>query len=221
MTESPRIPHIPYIPDIPQTHRVILVRHAQSGVDQAHHPREWGLTDEGRAAARRLAALGLFDRAAGFYAGPEPKMVDTLAPAAAVRGQKVQDEPDFAESDSQGWFGGDEYLAVVRRFFAAPDQPPASGWETATAAAARFAAAVERLSARHPPAVYAGHALPGTFAVASGGRILMAYLSRLLGMTPDDAFESWRRLCMPDVAVLELLATTGPRVVIPFGTLAV
>jgi hypothetical protein len=78
---------------------------------------------------------------------------------------------------------------------------------------------LERLRARHAPVVHPGHALPGTFAVASGGRALTAYLASLLGYTPEQAFASWRGLRMPDLAVLEL-AAAPPRVVIPFGALA-
>jgi broad specificity phosphatase PhoE len=211
MTDSARIP---------RTHRVILVRHAQSLVDQTRHPAEWHLAGEGRAAARRLAALGLFDQVAGFYAGPEPKLVHTLAPVAEARGQQVAPEPDFAETRSEGWLDADAFLATVRRFFAAPDRPPARGWESASAAAGRFAAGVERLQARHGPAIYRGHALPGTFAIATGGRMLAAYLAGLFHYTPEQAFDFWRRLRFPDLAVIELSATAPPRLVIPFGTLA-
>src|SRR5689334_20756545 len=119
-------------PRIPNAHRVILVRHAQSQVDPARDPGEWGLTDEGRAAARRLAALALFEHAAGFYAGPEPKLRETLAPMAAEHGQPVQAEPAFAETRSSGWLGEETFRETVRRLFAAPDQPPAPGWETAS-----------------------------------------------------------------------------------------
>ncbi|MBI3972639.1 MAG: histidine phosphatase family protein [Chloroflexi bacterium] len=206
---------------IPQTHRLILVRHAHSSVDPARPAREWGLADDGRAAARRLASLAVFDHAAGFYAGPEPKMLATLAPVAAEHGQQVQPEPGFAETHSEGWLGGEQFLSTVHRFFETPDQPPAPDWETAAAAAARFAAAVERLRARHAPVVHPGHALPATFAIASGGRMLTAYLSHLLGYSAERALEAWHRLKMPDIAVVELAATAPPRVVILFGTLAV
>jgi hypothetical protein len=66
--------------------------------------------------------------------------------------------------------------------------------------------------------------LPGTFAVASGGRALMAYLSAALGPDALDAaaaFERWAALRMPDVAVLELAPGEAPRVIVPFGTLTV
>jgi broad specificity phosphatase PhoE len=206
---------------IPQTNRIVLVRHAQSRVDRASHPREWGLTEDGRAAARRLAALGLFDRASGFYAGPEPKMRETLAPLAAAHGHEVHAEAALAETESEGWLGDGDFRTTVRRFFDAPHAAPAPGWEAAGQAVARFNARAEALRAVHAPQAYRGHALPGTFVVASGGRLLTAYLASQLGLSAAQAFETWSRLRMPDLAVLELSATAPPRLVIPFGVLVV
>jgi broad specificity phosphatase PhoE len=197
------------------------VRHAQSLVDPTCNPREWGLTDLGAAAARRLVSLALFDHAAGYHAGAEPKMLETLAAVAADRGHDVQTEPAFGETRSEGWLGADEFQATVHRFFESPSQAPAPGWEPAEAAVARFAAGVERLRAHYAPVVHPGRALPGTFAIASGGRMLTAYLADVLGLAPDAAMERWSRLRMPDVAVLELAPATPARLVIPFGTLTV
>ncbi len=208
-------------PRIPRAHRVILVRHAQSQVNPARDASEWGLTEAGQAAARRLSALALFEHAAGFCAGPEPKLRETLAPVAALYGMAVQSEPNFAETRSAGWLNGDAFLETVRRLFAAPNQAPAEGWEAASAAAARFAAGVERLCARHEPIVHPGHALPGTFAVASGGRALVGYLAEVLGLNAEQAFETWQRLRMPDLAVLDLVPEQPPRLAIPFGALKV
>lgn len=204
---------------IPQTQRVILVRHATPHPDPHSPSREWRLSEEGHAAARRLAALALFDRASGFYAGPEPKARETLAPAAAERKHEVRPYDDLGEAGSGGWLGERDFVAAVRRFFALPQEPAAPGWEPAGTAAARFAARVEALRTEHPPAVYPGHALPGTFAIASGGRVLAAYLAQLLGYDAEQTFDLWRRLRMPDLAVIELPAGGPPRLVIPFGTL--
>src|SRR5690242_13317980 len=109
-------------PTIPRRHRLILVRHAQSAVDPQRPPSEWGLTEAGAAAARRLAALGLFDRAHGFYAGAEPKMVQTCEPAAAERERQVQVDPAFSETHSEGFFDNDEFLATIKRFLDRPDE---------------------------------------------------------------------------------------------------
>jgi broad specificity phosphatase PhoE len=208
-------------PRIPQAHRILLVRHAQSQVDPGREASEWTLTSEGQAAARRLTALAIFERVGGFYAGPEPKMLATLAPVAALYGKAVQPEAAFGETRSAGWLGEEAFLGVVRRLFATPDQPPAEGWESGSAAAARFADGIERLCIQHEPVVHAGHALPGTFAIASGGRALVSYLAHLLSLDADHAFDVWRRLRMPDLAVVDLVPEREPRLVIPFGTLGV
>jgi broad specificity phosphatase PhoE len=207
---------------IPEVHRVILVRHARSRVDPPRPPRVWGLTEDGRSAARRLAALALFDHATGYYAGPEPKMVQTLEPVAALRSRAVVQEAGFAESASEGWLGEAQFRETVRRFFARRAEAPAPGWEPADAVAARFGAAIARRLVEHAVVVTPGHALPGTFAVASGGRALMAYLSAELGPDALDAvvaFERWGALRMPDLAVLELAPGEATRVIVPFGTL--
>jgi broad specificity phosphatase PhoE len=197
----------------------VLVRHAPSRVDPSRPPREWDLSDDGRGAAQRLCALGLFDQVHGYYAGPEPKLEATLAPVAAAHGKQVESDPAFGETVSEGWFGAEEFVETVRRFFAAPGEPAAPGWERADNAVARFGAGVERLRARHAPDVRAGHVRPGTFAIASGGRALTAYLAHLLGYTPDQAFTAWRALRMPDLCVVQLEPDTPPRLVIPFGAL--
>ena len=207
---------------IPRRHRLILVRHAQSRIDPSRNPREWGLSEEGQAGARRLAALGLFDRADAFYAGAEPKMIETLDPVATARDRRVQADPDFGETHSEGWIGSpDEFNAIVRRLFEAPDTPPAPGWETGTAARRRFGAAVERLRQFHEPPANRDRVLPATVAIATGGRMLMTYLSGPLDWSAVEAFAQWQRLRMPDLAVLELDEAGKGQIVVPFGTLVV
>ncbi len=232
------MPAAPSEPRIPRRHRLILVRHAQSAVDPRRAPSTWGLTDNGRAAARRLAALGLFDRADGFYAGDEPKMVETLEPVAAERERRVQAEAAFGETHSEGFLGSEEFLATIQRFLAEPEVAPAPGWETAAAARARFGAAVERLRVVHEPPMNRDRVLPATVAIATGGRMITSYLAGVLGWSTEEALEHWRALRMPDLAVVELdeqpedaqrlKGVRGPGVrdgkgslVIPFGTLVV
>lgn len=212
MTNSPRIPLV---------HRVLVVRHAPSRVDEHTPANQWGLSDAGHAAARRLASLAIFDYATGYYAGAEPKMLETLAPVAGEHGLPVHTEPALAESASAGWLSGTRFLGTIHRFFEAPDAPPAPGWEPARQAAARFSARIDELRALHAPPVNRDRVLPGTFAVTSGGRAIIAYLTSLLGYTPAQALSAWQALKMPDVAVLELSATAPPRIIIPFGILVV
>ena len=215
MTASPPV-------QIPRRHRLILIRHAQSAPDPQRSPREWDLTEEGHAASRRLAALGLLDRADAFYAGPEPKMVHTVEPAATSRDRQVHQDAALAETHSGGWVGGDaEFQETIRRFIHQPDRPTAPGWETASTARARFAARVEALRAEYEPSVSRDRVLPSTIVICTGGRMLAAYLAPLLAWTPDDTFTRWVSLRTPDLAVLELHEDHQAHIVIPFGTLLV
>jgi broad specificity phosphatase PhoE len=204
---------------VPQARRVILVRHARPRIVLSRPSAEWELNQEGQDAARRLAALALFEHATGCYAGPEPKMRATLAAVATERGLAVETDPAFAESGSGGWLAEGLFIAAIGRFYTAPEQPAAPDWEPATVATARFAAGIARRQERHGPVLRPGHINPGTFAVASGGRVLTAYMASLLGYSPETAFQVWRRLRMPDVAVVELSPEAPPRLVIPFGAL--
>jgi broad specificity phosphatase PhoE len=206
---------------IPDAHRIVFVRHAQSRVERERDASEWGLTEAGEAAARRLTALALFERVDGFYAGPEPKMLATLAPVAATYGRAVQPESDFSETRAGGWLDGGAFEATVERLFTAPGEAPALGWESGAEAARRVATGIERLCGRHVPVVTPGHALPGTFAIATGGRALVSYLAQLFGWSGREAFEQWRALRMPDLAVVDLVAEKSPRLTIPFGALLV
>ena len=207
---------------IPRRHRLILVRHARSAPDPARNPREWDLTEEGHAAARRLGALGLLDRADAFYAGPEPKMIYTLEPAATERDRPVREDPAFAETHSAGWVGGDaEFQQTIKRFVEHPEHPTATGWETAVAARERFSAGVERLRAEYEPNINRDRVLPGTIVICTGGRMLAAYLSHVLGWSPEETLTHWQSLRTPDLAVLELAEDGQGHMVIPFGTLTV
>jgi broad specificity phosphatase PhoE len=206
---------------IPQAHRLLLVRHARSQVDPQREPRTWGLAEGGRRDAERLAALAVFDHASGYYAGAEPKLEQTLAPVAAAHGMTVQADPALGESGSTGWLGEEgRFREVVRRFFDHPQASPAPGWETRAEATERFKGAVARLLPRHPVVVHRGHALPGTVAIASGGRILCAFLADALGLDAERALALWSALKMPDLAVLELAPDRAARLVVPFGTIA-
>jgi len=204
---------------LPQACRVILVRHARPRIRLAQPAPEWELNPEGQEAAGRLNALALFEHPTGLYAGPEPKMRATLASLSAERGIPVETDPAFAESAAGGWLAEGEFLATVGRFFTAPEQPAANGWEPAVAAVSRFAAGIDRLRPHYGPVVSPGHVNPGTFAVVSGGRVLTAYLASLLEYPPETAFQVWRRLRMPDIAVIELAPDAPTRLVIPFGVL--
>jgi hypothetical protein len=150
--------------------RIVLVRHSTSAVDPSTSPHAWGLTDSGAALAAALDLGGL-----RLLAGPEPKMVQTLEPHGPV-----EVDARFAESRSEGWLGADEFARTIERYFARPDDPPAPGWEPASAVVERFT-------------------LVDGAAICSGGRAISAVVARLTGC---DGLELWRTLRMPHVIVL-------------------
>jgi broad specificity phosphatase PhoE len=154
--------------------------------------------------ADRLRWLNLFDLATGFYAGPEARMIATLAPGAASRGREVVSKAALAETASGGWLPDDQFAEVIGRYFAHPAIVPAPGWEAGSVAAQRFGSQVEALRAAHPPHVNRDRAVPGVVVVSTGGRVAIAWLASCLGWSGADAESAWRRLRFPDIAVVDL-----------------
>jgi broad specificity phosphatase PhoE len=151
---------------------IALVRHAESAPDPTTPSRTWGLSPAGhRAAAALELPFGL-----RLASGPEPRMVDTLAPHGPVH----VDER-FRESDNPDeWLGREAFRAAVHDFFAARPHP---GWEPAASVVERFSDALE-----------------DGMAVCTGGRALCAVYAHLTG---DDAWALWQTLTMPQVLTLE------------------
>ena len=132
---------------------IVLVRHAESAVDESTPARRWGLTVAGRRAAAALELpYGL-----RLASGPEPKLRQTLEPHGPVH----VDER-FRESDNpDGWLGRDEFRAAVHDYFAGTPRP---GWEPAAAVVERFTDGLE-----------------DGMAVCTGGRALCAVHAHLTG----------------------------------------
>lgn len=105
---------------------VWLVRHAKSAPDPTAPSHTWGLSDEGKAQARRLR----IDGPTRLIAGPEPRMASTL-----IHLGPVEVDARFAESHVDGWLGEAAFLDAVRRYHAGDPLP---GWEAAAAVVERF-----------------------------------------------------------------------------------
>ena len=189
---------------VPQVLRVVLVRHASAEAPGAGVPIDRPLTSDGMSKADRLRWLNLFDLATGFYAGPEARMIATLAPGATARGREVVSKAALAETASGGWLPDDQFAEVIGRYFAHPAIVPAPGWESGSVAAQRFGSQVEALRAAHPPHVNRDRAVPGVVVVSTGGRVAIAWLASCLGWSGADAESAWRRLRNPDIAVVDL-----------------
>lgn len=189
---------------VPQVLRVVLVRHATAQAPGSGVPIDRPLTSDGMSQADRLRWLNLFDLATGFYAGPEARMIGTLAPGATSRGREVLNMAALAETASGGWLPDEQFAEVIGRYFAHPAIVPAPGWEAGSVAAQRFGSQVEALRAAHPPHVNRDRAVPGVVVVSTGGRVAIAWLASCLGWSGADAETAWRRLRFPDIAVVDL-----------------
>ncbi len=207
---------------VPNVLRVVLVRHADAGVPSPGRPDgDRALVPAGEAAARRLAQFAIFDRATGFYAGLERRMVASIQPAASDRGRQVVVMPALSEGAAGTWLPGDAFRDAIRRYFTEPTVAPGPGWEPARDVVRRLGGQVEALRGACPPDRNPDRVVPGIAVVATGGRAAVAFLADRLGWTGEDALATWSRLRLPDVAVLDLPADDVPALVIPFGALPV
>ena len=204
---------------VPQVLRVVLVRHAAAEAPGAGVPIDRPLSSDGMSQADRLRWLNLFDLATGFYAGPEARMIGTLAPGATSRGREVLNMAALAETASGGWLPDEQFAEVIGRYFAHPAVVPAPGWESGSVAAQRFGSQVAALRAAHPPHVNRDRAVPGVVVLSTGGRVAIAWLASCLGWSGAAAESAWRHLRNPDIAVVDLPKGEAVRLIIPFGTL--
>lgn len=170
---------------------VYFVRHATPSVQPTVPSHEWTLSPAGADEARALATSAKSWAIHAVYASAEPKARATallladelLVPVHVVEGlEELRFDQWIANSD--------DFADAVRSIL---EQPSLSfrGAETADAAAARFEAALRLVTAAPLPA-----------AVVTHGRVLAAWLSRVLG--PDAAFTIWRAMPMPGWARVDL-----------------
>ena len=163
---------------------VILVRHAMPAVRPEVPPEEWVSSDEGRAAARRLATLLPAD--AVLVASDEPKAAQTLP--TAVRDAR------FREVRRQEAFSDD--FAVARRSYV-EGAPPAE-WEPYESVVARFDSGVSDYTVDGRP-----------LAIATHGMAMTVWLTARISLADPGSF--WAALRFPDAIEVDLSARTWRR----------
>jgi broad specificity phosphatase PhoE len=156
---------------------VILVRHAMPAVRADVPPEVWSLSEEGRAAARRLATLLPAD--AVLVASDEPKAAQTL-PSAVV-------DARFREVRRQEAFADD--FAVARRSYVEGQVPP--DWEPHACVVSRFSAGVSWFAVPGRPLVIATH-----------GMAMTVWLSSVIGLADPGSF--WAVLRFPDAIAVDV-----------------
>ncbi|MBI3914623.1 MAG: histidine phosphatase family protein [Chloroflexi bacterium] len=171
--------------------QLILIKHSLPKIDPRVPAREWHLSDEGRARcaplAQKLATYSL-DR---VVASIEPKAKETAQIVAAHLGIPVEAADGLHEHlrVSIGYTRQAEFERAVAGFFARPGEL-VFGEETADAAHARFASALARELEKYPRE---------NLAIVSHGTVMSLFIARANGM---DAFDLWKRLGLPAMAIL-------------------
>lgn len=140
--------------------------HPQVAIDPAVPVPRWGLSDVGRARARRAAGLAWLDGVRRIVASQETKAIETAEILAEARGLTVEIRPGLHENDrsATGWLPPPEFEATADRFFAEPETS-VRGWERAVDVAARVTAAVEAALAEASgpgDVLFVGHGAAGT-----------------------------------------------------------
>ena len=143
----------------------LYITHPQVLVDPAVPVPEWSLSGRGRERAMCAASADWARRIGRFLASTERKAIETAEILAAGR-IAIETDPAMGENDrsATGFLPPDAFEAAADRFFAHP-QESFRGWERAVDAQARIVAAVERVLARHDPAIplaFVGHGGVGT-----------------------------------------------------------
>lgn len=176
--------------------RLVLVRHAMPDVDPRVPAHRWELGAEGRAAARRLAAL--IGGRVYWVASDEPKAEQTMHEMSGAPAAVVSDSGFGEVCRPEVWT--DDYRATARAYV---EGQRLEGWEPHGQVAGRFDAAVERHAA--PATAHGATLVVGTHGLAS-----TVWLSARLQLQPC-AGDFWAALSFPDVFDVDLGAGTTCR----------
>jgi len=122
---------------------VILIRHAAVAIDSKVPAERWGLSTTGKEQATAVAARIAEYKPSIVIASEQPKASETGAIIAETLGVRFETRPGLHEHDrsNEPFASEEDWHAKMRQLFAEPDAL-VYGEETATAARARFAAAV-------------------------------------------------------------------------------
>ena len=175
---------------------LILVKHAPPTVVPGIPPARWPLSDEGRASCIALAGRLRPYHPALIAASDEPKASETARLLAAALGHTAPPRTDRDlrehERHPEDFFDSTaDFHDALRRFFAHPDDL-IFGSETATAAGARFTAAVRRLVEETPH---------GDLIIVAHGTVISLFVAACGGFEP---FPLGRSLGLPSYVVLAL-----------------
>lgn len=177
-----------------------LIRHASPSVQPNVPAAEWNLSERGIEEAGRLGDIARTWDLRALYTSTEAKSQATALIVGEDCGLGTTAVQGLEELRFDEWIGNaDAFSDAVKSILEHPEMV-VRGAERASAAAARFAAAVR---------IVEQGALPA--AVVSHGRVLASYLAGLFRI--EDPFTLWRSIPMPGWALLDL---DGPKLVEEF-----
>ena len=167
-----------------------LIRHSTVAPNPRLPGPRWRLSPEGRDAADGLAREPFWKELRGIHTSVELKAVATAQRIAAPNELPIRFEHDLREVEGRDWVG-EGYADLVRDYLAG--KPP-DGWKPPDAAQARVRACIDGIVGRHTDL---------SVGIVSHGIVLTLYLAKTLRLDADAAFDLWRSIRFPDVAVLD------------------
>lgn len=172
---------------------VVLVKHSLPEVIAGVPAREWRLSAEGRRRCEPLATALASYEPAHILASEEPKAADTARLVGDRLRVGVQVVAGLHEHDrsNAGWLDSEAFERAVTAFFQRPGEL-VLGRETAAAAEARFAAAVDGILASTPR---------GNVVVVAHGTVIALWAAARTGMDP---LSLWQRLECPSYVVVRV-----------------
>jgi broad specificity phosphatase PhoE len=173
--------------------QLTLVRHSLPEIEKDRPAREWRLSEEGKARARRLADV-LRSHCFDFIAtSNEPKAVETAQILADLYHLKPWVTAGLHEHERSiaPYLSQPDFEAAVRELFEKPDIP-VSGDETANQAHERFSRAVHSILSDNKNS---------KIAIVAHGIVISMFVSRLTGKS---GFQIWSELGLPCFVVLDM-----------------
>lgn len=172
---------------------LILVKHSLPEIIGNVPARDWTLSQEGRARARRLAELLISFKPDVIISSAEPKARETAKIIAEAHQCELEVIEGLHEHDRSNvpYLAADEFQASVNQFFQKPDQH-VFGKETADQAHARFAKAVNSVLGAHTGK---------SVAIVAHGTVIALFVSRLLGISD---LLLWKEMGLPAFLVLDM-----------------
>jgi broad specificity phosphatase PhoE len=127
---------------------LIFITHPEVVVDPGVEITRWRLSDRGVERMRTFVASDVVGSVGEVWASTETKAIEAAGLLAARFGLPIHVDPDLGENDrsATGFVPPEEFERLADRFFEHPDES-VRGWETASAAQARVAEALDRILA--------------------------------------------------------------------------